>query len=175
MARTTLSQKVVVNLHLHDIAKKRPRRKRQSQIQLNRQSGLRMIPTMFPVYINPSVQNPVASYGGTHMVDADVRVRPSQIEHPGLMTRPPVMPEPERVSDAMAQASQVQHQTPPTTPVSVSSVRRVRNPLTGQMVNVGSHAYRNAFRSRYFNEDLEPLPGMEEQARRFIEKYRKTR
>lgn len=112
MARTTLSQKVVVNLHLHDIAKKRPRRKRQSQIQLNRQSGLRMIPTMFPVYINPSVQNPLATYGGTHQVDADVRVRPSQIEHPGLMTRAPVMPDPERVSDAMAQASQVQHQIP---------------------------------------------------------------
>lgn len=72
-----------------------------------------MIPSMFPVYINPSVsQNPVASYAGTHQVDADVRVKPSQIEHTGLMTRQPVMPDPENVTPAMATASHIQHQAP---------------------------------------------------------------
>jgi hypothetical protein len=146
MARTTLSQKVVVNLHLRDIAKKRPRRKRQSQIQLTRQSGLRMIPTMFPVYINPSVQNPLASYGGTHQVDADVRVRPSQIEHPGLMTRPPVMPDPERVSDAMAQASHVQTQTPAKP---YSKPFDVPDPIIGTHRRTG--IYRNPGRPQIFN------------------------
>jgi len=135
-----------------------------------------MVPTMFPVYINPSVsQNPLASYGGTHVVDHEVRVRPSQIEHPGLMTRPPVMPDPERVSEPMSAAMEVQHQTPPTTPVSVRSVRQVRNPLTGQMVNVGSNAYRNTHRTGYFDDDLNPLPGKEELARRWISKYKKSK
>lgn len=114
MARTSLSQKTIVNINLMSARKKaRKPRKKQSQIQLNRQSGLRMIPNMYPVYINPSVsQNPVASYAGTHQVDADVRVKPSQIEHPGLMTRPPVMPDPEMMSESMRVATQVQHQAP---------------------------------------------------------------
>jgi hypothetical protein len=177
MARTSLSQRVVVNINMMEFRRKtRKPRKKQTQIQLTRQSGLRMIPSMYPVYINPSVsQNPLASYAGTHLVDPDIRLKPSQIEHPGLTTRQPVMPDPEAVTPVMAVASHSQHQSPPTTPVSVSSVRRVRNPLTGQMVNVGSTAYRNAFQSGYFNEDLEPLPGKEEIARRFIEKYRKTK
>lgn len=114
MARTSLSQRVVVNINMMEYRRKtRKPRKKQTQIQLTRQSGLRMIPTMYPVYINPSVsQNPLASYAGTHQVDADIRLRPSQFEHPGLTTRQPVMPDPEVVTDAMAVASHVQTQTP---------------------------------------------------------------
>jgi hypothetical protein len=114
MARTSLSQRVIVNINMMDIRRKmRKPRKRQSQITLTRQSGLRMIPSMYPVYINPSgSQNPVASYAGTHQVDTDIRMKSSQIEHPGLTTRQPVAPDPEMVTPAMAAASHIQHQTP---------------------------------------------------------------
>ncbi len=172
MARTSLSQRVVVNINMMDIRRKtRKPRKKQSQITLTRQSGLRMIPSMYPVYINPSVsQNPVASYAGTHQVDTDIRMKSSQIEHPGLTTRQPVAPDPEMVTPAMAAASHIQHQTP----APPSPRRKVTNPLTGQPVVVGPHALRNPFNTGYYDENLVVLPGKEELASNWVRKHRRS-
>lgn len=165
MTRTTLSQRVVVNLHLRELIKRRPRRKRQSQINLTRQSGLRLIPTMFPVYINPSV----TPQSHVHEVEP-VRLRSSQVEHPGLTTRQPVEIDPSRVSESVSTALSVQPQTP-SKPVQRP---KVRNPVTGQMVSVGSNAYRAALSTGYFDADLNILPGKEEIVRNWIKKHRKT-
>jgi hypothetical protein len=172
MARTSLTQKTIVNINLMSARKKaRKPRKKQSQIQLNRQSGLRMIPNMYPMYINPSVsQNPVASYAGTHQVDADVRVKPSRIEHPGLMTRQPVMPDPEMMSESMRVATQVQHQA-----MSPPSDRFMPSPLSGRPMERGGQTWNEIFRSGHFDTELRPLEGREREAREHLERIRSRR
>jgi len=172
MAKTSLTQKTIVNINLMSARKKaRKPRKKQSQIQLNRQSGLRMIPNMYPVYINPSVsQNPVASYAGTHQVDADVRVKPSRIEHPGLMTRQPVMPDPEMMSESMRVATQVQHQA-----MSSPLDNFVLSPLSGRPIERTGNLYNDIYRSRHFDAELRPLEGREREAREHLERIRDRR